>query len=1501
LNASETSVDFEGWFLKDENNQWQFPSGISLEPGDTLVVFASGKNRNNDQNYLHTNFELNRGGDYLALVQEDGITVEHEVGAFSGQRMDISLGLQGQKTSLISPAASAKYIVPSSDIGTDWRGGNEPYSESGWSAATTSIGYSTLMDPNLQAYYAFDGSNPSTVTDSSNYGRTGTINGATRTGNGKIGGALDFDGESSWVGISIPGYMQQMTLSMWINFDFVSEPNPPEGTFVSPISHVGEEISAFSFIINSWGYLRFTVIGQSDECKLVSSDTISLDTWHHIVITYDNINHLGQIYFDGRLEGFTENTVGPVLVGDSTIGMSNYEGFCDAQFDEVAIWNRILDQDEITNLSTGVSAGNIYLYDDLINTDIQAQMQSSNASVYTRCAFNVTDLSDIEYLTLKMQYDDGFMAFLNGTEVTSRNAPSSVQWDSAATSSRPNKDCNNLENINLTSYIDLLKTGTNILAIQGLNISASDEDFLLSPQLYGYTLSADTNRYFTEPSPGELNDDGYIDLVADTIFSHDRGYYDSAFNVTINCNTDGATIRYTLDGSEPSEIHGSTYTSPININTTTCLRAAAFKSGWLPSNIDTHTYIFASDVATQPANPPGMPSTWKDGYPADYEVDPGVVTLPGYGIEDALLSIPTISIVTDHDHLWSEETGIYYNDSPENEWSIKEQNKRLWERPTSIEFIYPANNDGYQIDCGIRIHGAITRSHDWTPKHSFRLFFRGDYDNKKLVYPLFPDSDVDSFDQIVLRSCSGNSWTGAGGNEEATYIEDQWMRDTSPDLGQPGSHGIFSHVFLNGLYWGVYNPCERLHDSFWAEHVEGDKAEYDVLKDWVELHSGSIDAWNQMIDLASQGLESEEAYQKIQGNNPDGTRNLNYPVLVDVENLIDYMIPHIHSNAVDWAGHNWWGARRRGPESEGFKFGIWDQEGVFGIEGRGWQTTPAEEVDDMGPAYVYDKLRRNEKFKMKFADRVHKYMFNNGALTVAANQKRWTKRVNEIDRAIVGESARWGDIWDYPPYTREDNWLYAVDDINSWYFPEVHLIALERFKNVGLYPDVNSPSFHINGQYQHGGYITPPASLTILAPAGTIYYTTDANDPYEPFKVLDTNIILTEDALKKVLIPTVSNPSGTDWRTSTSYNDSSWTDYILTGAGTGGVGYGLNGEYEDYISYNVESVMVGVNTSCYIRMPFSVTAGTLSEFNTLKFNIRYDDGFIAYLNGTQIAAENYSGTQWYSHAEGMHGGDIFEEYDITGNIGQLGVGDNLLAIHGLINPLNTPELIVAYNFEGNLSDVSGNGYTGVGSTSPAPSYTSDAHSSSTGTQCLLLNGSNYVEIPLLSDNPFDGSQDFTIVAWIRTPSSTGVALLSCSDGTPDGPTEHPMSMWYDWIPGEDGVTGGMSYDNWWAGQVGSSQNAVSDGAWHHVAITYEESTNDFQMYIDGDPDGSGNFDPSIPSIATTTIRIGLPIHDWDGPLGGWDGKIDELGIFDRALSQQQIQNIMSNGLLSPLG
>ena len=262
--------------------------------------------------------------------------------------------------------------------------------------------------------------------------------------------------------------------------------------------------------------------------------------------------------------------------------------------------------------------------------------------------------------------------------------------------------------------------------------------------------------YLPASTPGGENDTTVVwkGMVPQIRFSAERGFYDAPFGLELSTTIPGATIRYTTDGSEPTETNGRTYIGPVVINTTTLLRARAFKPKFMPSSPETHTYIFLDDVLTQPANPAGFPETWgihredfrgyvEVGSPvaADYAMDARVVDDPRYGpgLKDDLKSIPTVSIVTDRQ-------------SFEDLYSNPQERGEAWERPASVEFFDPGSDKpGFQIEAGLRIQGGWGRL-EYMPKHSFRLFFKREYGAAKLEYPLFPDSSVDKFDTLVLRA-----------------------------------------------------------------------------------------------------------------------------------------------------------------------------------------------------------------------------------------------------------------------------------------------------------------------------------------------------------------------------------------------------------------------------------------------------------------------------------------------------------------------------------------------------------------------------------------------------------------------------------------------------------------------------------------------------------------------------------------------------------------------------
>ena len=117
-------------------------------------------------------------------------------------------------------------------------------------------------------------------------------------------------------------------------------------------------------------------------------------------------------------------------------------------------------------------------------------------------------------------------------------------------------------------------------------------------------------------------------------------------------------------------------------------------------------------------------------------------------VRDSLLAMPTLSIVMNIDDLFDRSTGIYTN---------SQRAGVEWERPASMELIYPDGREGTQINCGLRMQGGASRQ-PTRPKHNMRLMFKKLYGPGKLRFPVFEDSPVESFDTIVLRGGNGDSW-----------------------------------------------------------------------------------------------------------------------------------------------------------------------------------------------------------------------------------------------------------------------------------------------------------------------------------------------------------------------------------------------------------------------------------------------------------------------------------------------------------------------------------------------------------------------------------------------------------------------------------------------------------------------------------------------------------------------------------------------------------------------
>ena len=490
-------------------------------------------------------------------------------------------------------------------------------------------------------------------------------------------------------------------------------------------------------------------------------------------------------------------------------------------------------------------------------------------------------------------------------------------------------------------------------------------------------------------TPGHSNIDIYEGFVSDVQFSHDRGFYDEPFDVTLATETEDALIFYTTDGSEPYDRSGRgsighLYDGPIEITTTTCLRAKAIRRHWRPSQPVSQTYIFADHVRSQSDAPPGFPATWGQRT-ADYEMDPEIAHHPKYRdiLADALLTHRTISLAMNQADLFDPITGIYSNS----------RNKGVaWERPVSVEVVDPCDGRETHINAGIRIQGSASRNPN-RPKHNLRLLFKGIYGATKLNFPLIEGWPVEQFDSIILRGGNGDSWFHPNVSQQirAQYIRDQWPRDIQVAMGHLTAGQCYAHLYINGLYWGLYHIIERPNAAFFAEHLGGREDQYDVIKHKNGTVDGNRVAWNAMMEIANQGLASNERYEQLQQ-------------YMDLHNLIDFMLLNFYSGNTDWDHNNWYGGRRRSPGA-GFHFFAWDSERTY--LSLTHDVTGKNNANQ--PTHVHQQLAANANYRMLFADHMYRRFFDDGVLTPENAKAHWLARAEEIRLALVAESALWDD------------------------------------------------------------------------------------------------------------------------------------------------------------------------------------------------------------------------------------------------------------------------------------------------------------------------------------------------------------------------------------------------------------------------------------------------------------------------------------------------------------
>jgi len=646
------------------------------------------------------------------------------------------------------------------------------------------------------------------------------------------------------------------------------------------------------------------------------------------------------------------------------------------------------------------------------DNDDHTIVPAGTRSIFLRKKFTISNVEDIEEVLLDIDYDDGFVAYVNGVEIARAN----IEGERPPFNALPETDreatiYNGVPPVRYIIPKDILKSGSNTIAIQAHNISNFSSDFTIIPFLTVYFSKETTvgeeppsilnlgNRiphtnfklsdgerlvlsdnngiviselalnniptdvsyglstqeenkyiYFDDPTPGERNGDiGYESIYNGDILYSKSGGPTTDFELELSTSDPNADIRYTTDATIPNST-STLYDGAISIDKNMVIRAKTFKEGSFSTRVFSQSYLVEEDH-----------------------------------------DIPIVSIISEPDNFFGEEKGIYvlgegeFPNFPYFGSNIWED----WERPASVS-LYETDGESFDIDLGVKIFGGWSRAQE---QRSLSFFSRRQYGYESIDYRLFPDKTYGEYQSFVLRN-SGNDFVN-------TNIRDAILTTLMDGSGIETQSYRSVAAYINGEYWGMYNMREKVNEHFLNSSHGVPIDEIDLIGPGGELIHGTDDDFLQLMEfLENNFLTDEDNYNHVKNE-------------VDIDNFIMYQLAQIYFNNTDWPGNNikLWkhknGKWRWILYDTDFGFGIWNNNQVydntleFALDPNGpdWPNPPSSTL-------LFRRLMGNLEFRNKF---INQFADEMNTRFLPENVKNHIDKIQEkVINELPQHYSRWG-------------------------------------------------------------------------------------------------------------------------------------------------------------------------------------------------------------------------------------------------------------------------------------------------------------------------------------------------------------------------------------------------------------------------------------------------------------------------------------------------------------
>ncbi|MBT8401018.1 MAG: CotH kinase family protein [Rhodothermia bacterium] len=659
-----------------------------------------------------------------------------------------------------------------------------------------------------------------------------------------------------------------------------------------------------------------------------------------------------------------------------------------------------------------------------------ATVVSRTLSVYARIRFDVDDLAAVERTIVHMDYDDGFVAYLNGTEVARANigqAGVRPRYDEPADTFTEPRSVLGLppQRFIIENPSSLLRSGENILAVQVHNSSIGSSDLSCIPYLtLGISSAAGSVRappieiaadfsteihtnfrlsaqgealYLTDPTRQLVDSVRFGAMLPDiSLGRQPDGMGDWFFFGDPTPGEANTTPAYQALAEAPAFSHlGGRYSAPLSVS----LSAPAGGDVYLTtdgSEPDADAFRYVGPIHITKTTVLRARTLGTGLLPSEIVTHTFV-----YG-EDPTL--PVVSIATDPALLWDNDIGIYAfppDDQAEcpsfpyfcaNFWEDREIKAHL-------EVLEPDGAQALSAGAGLTIVGGWSRGF---PQKSLGLFARGRYGSPAFNYALFPDRPYSSYQSFLLRN-SGNDW-------DDTMLRDGFIQELVAGANVDRMEYRPAVVYLNGRYWGIHNIREKINEHYAAALGGVDADEVDIIAldtdqppGVPEVVGGDAEHYEQLISfVGSADMRSSTALEFVE-------------TMMDVDSYVDYMITQIFVGNTDWPGNNVKLWRPRTPDGKwrwilfdlDFGFGRWNPgDYVHNTLAFAAQSNGPEWPNPPWSTFLFRRLLENAGFRNAFVNRYADFLntyFKTDAMLAVLDSVQ-----NLISDEIPDHVGRWG-------------------------------------------------------------------------------------------------------------------------------------------------------------------------------------------------------------------------------------------------------------------------------------------------------------------------------------------------------------------------------------------------------------------------------------------------------------------------------------------------------------